>query len=141
MKYLFFLMIMTQAVMAQHHAEQPLPEDTEDARANFIVFEISDKDKNKTFTLERSPYFDHFLRYKDRKNEKLQKADSKLAKNLDGEFSALYLKAMYEMASKKGQCREAFRLSLRGEAQQICQKEDQKTQMIKSFIQLLEKQF
>src|SRR5690554_3366324 len=110
MKYLFLLIFAT-SVFAQH-AEQPLPEDTEDARTNVVVFELKDTEDKKVFTLERTPYYDHFLRYKYKKKEKLQKADSKLAKSLDGQFSSLYLKTMYEMEEKKGRCKEAYLLVL-----------------------------
>jgi|SRR5690606_32943313 len=140
MKYLFLLMITT-TVLAQHHAEQPVAEDTEDARASFVVFELRDTQNKKVFTLERSPYFDHFIRYTFKKGEKLQKADSKLAKSLDGQFSSLYLKTLYEIENKEGRCKEAYELILRGEEQKICQKDEQKTRLIKSFIELLEKQF
>lgn len=139
MKYLFFLLV-SFAVWAQH-AEQPLPEDTEDARANYTVFEVKDLRQKKSFSLERSPYFDHFLRQVKKKDIILQKADSKLTKTLDQEFSALYFKTVYEIEDKKGKCKEEFELRLRGEKQIICRKDEQKTQLIKSFIKLLEKQF
>lgn len=139
MQYLFFIFFMN--MLYAQHAEQPQPVDTDDARASIIVFELRDLRDNKSFSLERSPYHDHFIRLKQPKNEKLQKADSKLAKNLDAQFSTLYLKAMYEMESKKGKCQESYRLFLRGDEQIICKKDDQKAQVIKSFIQLLEKQF
>lgn len=139
MKYLFVL-LFTMTAWAQH-AEQPLPEDTEDARANYVVFELKDIKNNKTFSLERSPYYDHFLRLKKKKGEMLQKADSRLAKTLDGQFTSTYLKTMYEIPEKEGKCQTSFELVLKGEKQQICQKDDKKTQMIKSFIELLEKHF
>lgn len=139
MKYLFFLLLAT-SVFAQH-AEQPLPEDTEDARANYKVFELRDLRGHKVYSLERSPYFDHFLKLIRKKDAKLQKADSKLAKSLDEQFSSLYFKTTYEIESKEGKCKEAFELELRGEKQVVCRKDDQKTRLIKSFIELLEKQF
>lgn len=139
MKYLLFL-VMSTSVFAQY-AEQPLPEDTEDARASVVVFEVKDLKNKRSFSLVRTPFYDHFIRYKNKKNERLQKADSKLSKQLDGEFSSVYFKTLYEIPSKKGFCQEVYRLSLRGEEQLLCRKDDQKTQMIKSFIELLEKQF
>lgn len=139
MKFIIVLFLTLNA-FAQH-AEQPLPVDTEDARANFVVFELRDIKSHKIISLERSPYFDHFLRLKQKKGEQLQKADSKLSKFLDGEFSSLYFKTLYEVGDKKGKCKKVFELFLRGEGQVICAKDEQKTQLIKSFIEMLEKQF
>lgn len=138
MKILFVLLFAT-SVFAQH-SEQPEPIETEE-RGNYIVFEIEDTKNNKKFTLERSPYLDHFLRFVHKKNERLQKADSKLARSLDSEFSSLFIKALYEWQTKEGSCDKVYQLRLKGEEQSVCKKDDQKTQVLKSFIEMLEKKF
>ena len=126
--------------MAQH-SEQPLKEDSTDLRDQTIVFSIENVGEEKTWLLERSPSFTNVLRMKDKEGETVRKIDGRVAQKLDRDFASRFLKCQYEITAAEGDCKVTLRLSLKGETQEICAKDDKKSQEIRAFVEDLNKRF
>ncbi len=139
MKILVLFLFITSA-MAQH-SEQPVKEDTTDLRDQLTVFSIENVSDGKTWVLERSPSFTNVLRKTDKDGEVVRKIDGRVATKLDRDFAARFLKCQYEIASPEGECKVTLRLSMKGETQEICAKDDKKSQEIQGFVEDLNKRF
>ena len=140
MKLVLFFLCLTLNAFAQH-AEQPLKESSEDLRSGVVIFSVEDASEESIYWLERTAGLDFFLRMKDDDKETLRKIDSRDAKKLDMEFASRFLKVQYEIEAEKGDCKTVYRLTMKGESQEICKKDDKKTQEIKPFLQDLKKRF
>ena len=141
MKLLFFIILSLSSAFAQH-SEQPTKESTSDLRNQSILFSIEDVPNKKTFWLERTQSMDYFLRVKESgSDEEIKKIDSGSAKKLDMDFASRFLKCQYEIEEVKGDCKVTLRLSMKGETQDLCGKDDKKTQEIDPFLKNLSKQF
>ena len=85
---------------------------------------------------------DYFLRVKESgSDEEIKKIDSGSAKKLDMDFASRFLKCQYEIEEVKGDCKVTLRLSMKGETQDLCGKDDKKTQEMTPFLKNLSKQF
>lgn len=140
MKYLFLLLVLSSQTSAQH-SEQPQKESTTDLRNNTLLFSVEDIDAGETYLLERSPALSHFLRRVGKKEEKIAKLDGREAQKLDMDFASRFLKLQYEMADVAGDCQVTLRLSMKGEKQEVCKKDDKKTQEIAPVLSKLSKLF
>ena len=137
---IFVLFLFISSAMAQH-SEQPLKEDSTDLRDQTIVFSIENVGEEKTWLLERSPSFTNVLRMKDKEGETVRKIDGRVAQKLDRDFASRFLKCQYEITAAEGDCKVTLRLSLKGETQEICAKDDKKSQEIRAFVEDLNKRF
>lgn len=134
----FFL--FSSVAMAQH-TEQPQKESSSDLRNQNVLFSIEVVKKKKVYWLERSANMDYFLRSKEGKAEQIQKISSKAAQKMDMDFASGFLKSQYEIASEDGECFLTLRLTMKGEGQEICGKDDKKNQVIESFMDEMVKEF
>lgn len=139
MKILIFLLLISTA-FAQH-SEQPVKEDSSDLREETILFSIEEVDSEKAWILERSPSFTNVLRKKDKKGEEVRKIDGRIAQKLDRDFASRFLKCQYEIPAAEGDCKVTLRLIMKGESQEICAKDDKKSQEILTFVEDLNKRF
>ena len=57
------------------------------------------------------------------------------------DFASRFLKCQYELEALPGECKVDFRLVLKGESQELCKKDEKKSQEIGPFIQALNKRF
>jgi hypothetical protein len=141
MKLFFLILVFTQLVHAQY-SEQPQKESSTDLRNQSVLFSIEDVSSKKTFWLERTQSMDYFLRMKESgEDDTIKKVDSGTAKKLDMDFASRFLKCQYEIEEQKGECKVTLRLSMKGETQDLCGKDDKKTQEITPFLKNLTKQF
>jgi hypothetical protein len=141
--HIFFLTVylLTTQVLAQH-SEQPLQESNADLRHGLVLFKLEVVKNEKVFILERTVNLDHFLRFRDDdKDELIRKIDPKEAKKLEMEFASRFLKCQYELPSIPGDCKVTYRLNLKGEGQDICQKDDKKSREMVPFVESLGKRF
>lgn len=139
MKIIVFFLFMTSA-MAQY-SEQPVKEDSSDLREETVIFSIEEVGKNKTWFLERSPSFTNVLRKTEKNDETVRKIDGRVALKLDRDFASRFLKCQYEIATVEGDCKVTLRLTMKGETQDICEKDDKKSQEIAPFVEDLSKRF
>ncbi len=130
---------MTSA-MAQH-SEQPVKEDSSDLREETVIFSIEEVAKKKTWFLERSPSFTNVLRKVEKEDETVRKIDGRVAQKLDRDFASRFLKCQYEIPAVEGDCKVTLRLTMKGETQDICEKDDKKSQEILTFVEDLSKRF
>jgi hypothetical protein len=127
-------------LQAQHH-EQPQKESSADLRSHFVLFSIEIPDDKKTYKLERTASQDYFVRMKKKNDESIRKISSKEAQNLDKDFASRFLKCQYELESQPGKCEVTLRLTMKGERQEICEKDEKKTQEMMWFLNELAKRF
>ncbi len=142
MRTLLITLLFSHQLMAQH-AEQPLPlqDNVEDMRQATVLFSIEDVREKRHYWLERTPALDHFLRLKKGSEEVLKKADSREAKKLDLSFAAGFLRCQYQLPTAPGNCQVVYKLNMKGEEQEICAKDDKKSQEIQAFLKELNKRF
>ncbi len=139
MKILLFCLLISSAIA--QHSEQPVKEDSTDLRDQSVIFSVEEVGKKKSWILERSPSFTNVLRKMDDDKEMVRKIDGRVAQTLDRDFASRFLKCQYEIASADGECKVTLRLTMKGETQDICAKDDKKSQEIMSFIEELNKRF
>jgi hypothetical protein len=136
---LIFLSLMNLA-LAQHQ-EQPQKESSSDLRAHFILLSVEMPESKKIYTLERTAAQDYFLRLRHKKEEKILKVTSRDALKLDKDFASRFLKCQYEFEPQNGDCDVTLRLSMKGEKQNICEKEEGKARELQPFLSELAKRF
>jgi hypothetical protein len=132
--------MLCPSLFAQH-TSQPEKESTTDLRSGLVMFSVEDVKEETIYWLERTANYDYFLRMKEDDDEKILKVGSKDALKLDREFASKFLKAQYEIESVTGDCKVTLRLSLKGEGQDLCKKDDKKTQEFLPFIKSLAQRF
>ncbi len=136
----FLLLILPYAAWAQH-SDQPAKESSTDLRSQSVLFSIEIPEDKKTILLERTAGMDYFLRRKTKGDEDLVKIASREATRLDRAFASSFLKAQYEIPSAAGKCEVTLRLNLKGEAQDICEKDEKKSREFETLIDDLSKRF
>ena len=139
--YLLLIFVMTTLMSYAQHSEQPQKENTEDLRATVILFKIEDLSSGKTYQLERTFQLDHYLRLRFDDEILTKKTDSRDARKLDADFAARFIKVQYEIPAREGDCRVSYKLSMKGESQEVCKKDEKKGQEIASFVEGLQKRF
>jgi hypothetical protein len=135
------LVLLASAFSWAQHSDQPQKESAHDLRTQSILFSVEQVDSKKTFWLERSVNEDYFIRMKNVGEESIQKIDSRQAKKIDMDFASRFLKCQYELPAVEGECKVTLRLSMKGETQDICQKDEKKSQEIMVVVQDLVKRF
>ena len=140
MRLAFFFLILSLSTFAQH-ASQPVKESSADLRSGIVMFSIEDVSEEKVYWLERTPNLDYFLRMKEEDDEQIRKVDTRDARKLEMDFASRFLKCQYELPPSPEECKVTLRLSMKGEQQNICKKEDKKTQEIVPFYKELAKRF
>lgn len=141
MRLLIFVLLLTTSLWAQH-SEQPSQESSADIRGQTTLFSIEVVSDKKIFILERTPNMDYFLRMKAGKEEVIRKISSSEAKKVDMDFASRFLRCQYELPkSIEKNCSVTLRLKMKGEEQEICKKEDKKSQEIGAFVAQLHKRF
>jgi hypothetical protein len=134
------VLLFSFAVYAQS-PDQPVKESSTDLRNQLAIFQIEDVKSGKTFVLFRTNQLEHYLRLKNDKEETLRKVDTKDAKKLDSDFASRFLKSQYEIPSEKGDCKVTLRLIMKGEEQDLCEKDEKKTQEVAPFVDELSRRF
>jgi hypothetical protein len=137
----FLLALLLVAGAFAQHSEQPQKESTDDLRNQTALFTIEDLQSEKTFRLERDSSLSYALKQSYKGEETLLKIDSREGAKLDRDFAAKFLRSLYEIPSVEGKCELTLRLNLKGESQEICKKDDKKTQELIPFVLELAKRF
>ncbi len=140
MRFLFLIVFLSSGALAQH-SSQPEKESVEDLRSGLTMFSIEDVGEETTIWLERTASLDYFLRMKEDDEEKLLKVSAKEAKKLDMDFASKFLKCQYELPPSEEGCKVTLRLSMKGESQDVCRKDEKKAQEINPFLKDLAKRF
>lgn len=140
MRFLFLIVFLSYGALAQH-SSQPEKESAEDLRSGLTIFSIEDVGEETTIWLERTASLDYFLRMKEEDEEKLLKVSAKEAKKLDMDFASKFLKCQYELPPSEEGCKVTLRLSMKGESQDVCRKDEKKAQEINPFLKDLAKRF
>jgi hypothetical protein len=140
MPSILIFILLSLTVFAQS-PEQPAKENTLDLRNYLLIFRIEDVKSGKIYQLDRTSISEHYLRLINGKDEELRKVDSKEAKKLDQDFAAKFIRIQYEIASPEGKCDVTLRLHMKGEDQDICEKDEKKSQEVASFVSDLAKRF
>lgn len=135
----FLLLILT--VGYAQHPDQPIAESNSDLRGSLVLFSVEIPKDKKIFVLERTAGQDYFLRLKAKGQEKIQKVAGREAQRLDRDFASRFLRCQYELPNAVGECEVTLRLSMKGEGQEICQKDDLKAREMVSFLSELSKYF
>ncbi len=137
---LLLLLVLSQSVMAQY-SEQPLKESSSDLRSQTVLFSLAIPQEKKIYLLERTASGDYFLRLKHKENEIIKKISGRDALRVDRDFASRFLRCQYEIPSKEGDCAVTLRLMMKGEEQDICEKDDKKGQEMTGLIDELAKRF
>lgn len=137
--FVFFLAFIPMA-MAQY-SEQPLKESRTDLRSQTILFSLEIPSDKKTYVLERSANQDYFLRLKYRGDETIKKIAGREANRIERDFASRFLRCQYEIPAEAGECEVTLRLQMKGEDQEICKKDDKKSQEMTALITELAKRF
>ncbi len=139
MRFLFLIFILSLPAFSQ--TQQPEKESKDDLRAGLVMFSIEDIGEDTTYWLERTTGQDYFLRMKEDDDEKIMKISSKDAKKLDMEFASKFLKLMYELPPSPEGCKVTLRLTMKGENQDMCGKDEKKAQEMLPFMKDVAKRF
>lgn len=136
------LIILAFPVLAwAQYSEQPLKESTSDLRSQLTLFSIEIPGDKKTLFLERTASLDYFLRRRIKGEESMLKIASKEAARLERAFASSFLKTQYEIPTLEGKCQVTLRLNLKGDTQDICEKDEKKSQEFTALIDELSKRF
>ena len=137
---LMLLFALSQSVMAQY-SEQPLKESSSDLRSQTVLFSLAIPEEKKIYLLERTASGDYFLRLIHTEDEIIKKISGRDALRVDRDFASRFLRCQYEIPSKEGSCAVTLRLIMKGEGQDICEKDDKKGQEMAGLIDELRKRF
>ncbi len=137
---LMLFLVLSASVMAQY-SEQPVKESSTDLRSQTVLFSVEIPDNKTTYMLERTASQDYFLRRKYKNEETIKKIAGREAARLDRDFASRFLRCQYEIPSKEGECEVTLRLKMKGDIQEICEKDDKKSQEITVLINELAKRF
>lgn len=140
MKILLVGLLALNLAHAQH-SDQPQKESDTDLRSQTVLFSVEEVSSGRVITLERTAGLDNYLRLTKGKDESIKKVDSREAKKMDLDFAKHFLKCQYELPTAEGKCDVMLRLNLKGEDQEICKKDEKKTQEFADFIQNLNQRF
>lgn len=141
MAYAFVVLTALFTLAHAQYSEQPQKESSTDLRSQTVLFSIEIPEDKKTFLLERTASQDYFLRRKIKKEETIKKVAGREAQRLDRDFASRFLRSQYELPSKEGECEVTLRLSMKGEAQDICEKDEKKTQEFEPILDELARRF
>ena len=135
-----FIFAFSSMVFAQY-SEQPEKESVSDLRSQTVLFSVEIPKEKKTYLLERTSNGDFFLRLKHEDKEIIRKIAGREASRIDRDFASRFLRCQYEITSKEGDCEVTLRLTMKGDGQEICEKDDKKAQEMALLIDELSKRF
>ena len=141
MPFVFMLILTLSSLVKAQYSEQPAKESSTDLRSQTILFSVEIPQDQKTYLLERTASQDFFLRMKHKNDETIKKIAGRIALQLDRDFASRFLRCQYEIPSKDGACEVTLRLKMKGEEQDICEKDDKKSQEMTALIAELAKRF
>ena len=137
---LLLILAFSSAAFGQY-SEQPLKESSSDLRSQTVLFSLEIPKEKKTYQLERSANESYFLRLIEGNKVSIRKIASREATRLDRDYASGFLKCMYEIPAEKGKCQVTLRLNMKGESQEICEKDDKKYQEISVLMTKISKFF
>ena len=140
MRFMLLAFLFMGTAFAQH-SEQPLKEKNSDLRGQFTLFSIEVVQDKKIFILERTPNMDYFLRMRLKDEDTIRKISSRDANKVDMDFASRFLRCQYEHPASQKDCKVTLRLKMKGEPQDICEKDEKKSQEIVTFLKDLDKRF
>lgn len=141
MRFIFVLLLSSSPLVMAQYSEQPMKESAIDLRSQTILFSMEIPDDKKTYLLERTANQDYFLRLKHKDKESIKKISGRDAIRIDRDFSSRFLRCQYEIPNKDGDCEVTLRLKMKGEEQEICEKDDKKSQEMTAILTELAKRF
>jgi hypothetical protein len=113
---------------------QPEKESSTDLRSRVQLFRLEILKDETYYQLERSSNEEYFLIGQVKSIKTLKKVARSEAIKLDHLFSTQFLKSEFEILSKEGHCDVTLRLTMKGQAQEICKKDDEKAQVFSQII-------
>ena len=137
---LLFIMVFSSVSFGQY-SEQPLKESSSDLRSQLVLFSVEIPKEKKTYLLERSANQSYFLRMIEGDKVTMRKIASREATKLDREYASRFLKCMYEIPSEAGECQVTLRLQMKGDGQEICEKDDKRYQEFNALLTKISKFF
>lgn len=141
MPFAFLLFLALSPMAIAEYSEQPLKESRTDLRSQTILFSVEIPKDKKTYLLERTANQDYFLRRKHKGDETIKKIAGREANRMERDFASRFLRCQYEIPEKEGECEVTLRLQMNGEGQEICEKDDKKSQEMTALISELSKRF
>ena len=141
MPFAFLLILAFSAAAFGQYSEQPFKESSNDLRSQIVLFSVEIPKEKKTYLLERSANESYFLRLIEADKVSIQKIAIREATRLERDYASRFLKCMYEIQSEDGECRVTLRLQMKGERQEICEKDDKKYQEINALMSKILKFF
>lgn len=114
--------------------DQPLAEPNLDLRSQQSILSVELVESERAFSLDKTVNGDYFLRQTFQHEDRLIKIAGREASRIDRIFSKHFLSCQFEIPAIEGECKVTLRLKLRSDTQEICLKDEQKTQKINSFI-------
>lgn len=137
---LLIIMAFTSVSFGQY-SEQPSKESSSDLRSQLVLFSVEIPKEKKTYLLERSANQSYFLRMIEGDKVTMRKIASGEATKLDREYASRFLKCMYEIPSEAGDCQVTLRLQMKGDGQEICEKDDKRYQEFSGLLSKISKFF
>ena len=141
MPFALLFILAFSAVTFGQYSEQPVKESSSDLRSQTVLFSVEILKDKKTYVLERSANQSYFLRMIEGNKVTMRKIASREAKNLDREYASHFLKCMYEFPTGPGECQVTLRLQMKGDEQDICEKDDRKHQEFSVLLSKISKFF
>lgn len=139
--HFFIILVLAIGPSFAQHSEQPVKESTTDLRNQNILFSLEEVGSGRKWQLERTSSESHYLRQSEKGEEVVRKVDSKDASRMDRDFVSRFLKVQYEIPEVQGSCQLTLRLMMKGEKQELCQKDEKKTQEMMILVNDLSKRF
>lgn len=141
MPLLLLIIMAFTSVSYGQYSEQPAKESSSDLRSQMVLFSVEIPKEKKTYLLERSANESYFLRMIEGDKVTMRKIASREATKLDREYASRFLKCMYEIPSETGDCQVTLRLQMKGDEQDICEKDDRKHQEFSVLLSKISKFF
>ncbi len=134
MPFVFLIISIILNFSYAQYPGQPEKESSTDLRSRFQLFRLEIVQDQIYYQLERSSNEEYFLTTQTNKQKSLTKITRVHAIKLDQLFSSEFLKAEFEILAKEGPCEVTLRLTMKGQEQQICKKDDEKAQAFGQII-------
>jgi hypothetical protein len=134
MPFVFLIISIILNFSYAQYPGQPEKESSSDLRSRFQLFRIEIVQDQISYQLERSSNEEYFLTAQGKNQKGLTKIARSHAMKLDQLFSSDFLKAEFEILTKEGPCEVTLRLTMKGQEQLICKKDDEKARTFSQII-------
>ena len=134
MPFAFLVIAFLLNLSFAQYPGQPEKESSADLRSRVQLFRLEILKDETFYQLERSSNEEYFLIGQVKSIKYLKKVARSEAIRLDQLFSTQFLKSEFEILSKEGDCDVTLRLTMKGQAQEICKKDDEKNQVFTQII-------